>query len=428
MPRFMAHKGATQQQNSGRRRGESPPVKTSRAPAQQTATIERGLWITLAVAVVLALTQLYIHGQLAATRGTYTSFCNVSATVNCDAVLMSPYAMLLGLPLAAWGLLSYVVLAFLLVRRGRAVGAARSQTSLALVGVAMWNVGVSLYMAGIATFLLNHLCLLCFGTYLVVAVTAVLVWNLARVDLGASGQRVLTSQRALVGGGAIVAGIVAIGALQYVARPISGASMTAAEVRSRDPEFYGWYTTRPITKDLPPDVHSKGPADALLTIVEFSDFECPACGMAFRDLHDLAARHPELVRIVFHHFPLDSDCNANVSTHMHRSACGAAIAAECAARAGKFWEYHDLLFTGQDRLGRDDLIAKAVGLGIPKDTFVACLDDPTARQPIANDTAAGAKLGVKSTPTLVINGRTVEGALERSRYEYVIALERERGS
>lgn len=428
MPRFMAHKGATQQQNSGRRRGESLPAKGSRSLAQQTVTIERGLFGALALAAVLALTQLYIHAQLAATRGTYTSFCNVSATVNCDAVLMSPYAILLGVPVAAWGFLSYVALAFLLLQRGRAVGAARSQASLALVGIAMWNVGVSLYMAGVSTLLLRHVCLLCFGTYLVVAVTAVLTWNLARVDLGASGQRVLTSQRALMGGGAVVAGVAAIAALQYAARPISGATMTAAEVQARDPEFYGWYTTRPITKDLPPDVHSKGPADALLTIIEFSDFECPACGMAFRDLHDLADRHPELVRLVFHHFPLDSDCNSNVPTRMHRFACSAAIAAECAARAGKFWEYHDLLFTGQDRLGRDDLIAKAVGLGIPKDTFVACLDDPTARQAIAIDTAAGAKLGVKSTPTLVINGRTVEGALERSRYEYVIALERERGS
>ncbi len=428
MPRFMAHKGATQQQNSGRRRGEPPSLKPSRGPARQTTAVERGLSGTLALAVVLALTQLYIHAQLVATRGTYTSFCNVSATVNCDAVLMSPYATLLGLPIAAWGLLSYVALAFLLLRRGRAVGTARSQASLALVAVAMWNVGVSLYMAAVATFALHHLCLLCFGTYLVVAVTAVLAWTLANVDLGASGQQVLTSQRALVGGGAIIVGVVAVAALQYAARPVSGATMTAAEVQARDPEFYGWYTTRPITKDLPPDVHSKGPADALLTIVEFSDFECPACGMAFRDLHDLAARHPELVRIVFHHFPLDSDCNSNVAMHMHRSACGAAVAAECAARAGKFWEYHDLLFTGQDRLGRDDLIAKAVGLGIPKDTFVACLDDPTARQPIANDTAAAAKLGVKSTPTLVINGRTVEGALESSRYEYVIALARGRGS
>jgi protein-disulfide isomerase len=146
--------------------------------------------------------------------------------------------------------------------------------------------------------------------------------------------------------------------------------------------------------------------------------------MAFRDLHDFVRQHPDLVRLVFHHFPLDSECNPNVPTRMHRSACQAAIASECAARAGKFWEYHDLLFGGQDRLGRDDLIAKAVGLGIPQDSFVECLDDPAARSRVLADTGSGAKLGIKSTPTLVINGRVVEGALERTRYEYIIALER----
>jgi protein-disulfide isomerase len=202
--------------------------------------------------------------------------------------------------------------------------------------------------------------------------------------------------------------------------------MSAAEVKTRDPEFYDWYTSRPVTTDLPAAVHGKGPEQAPVTIIEFSDFECPACAMAFRDLHELAAKNPELVRIVFHHFPLDADCNPHVSTRMHRYACQAAIAAECAARAGKFWEYHDLLFGAQDRLGRDDLIAKAVGLGIARDSFVSCLDDPSARSRVLADATAGAKLGVKSTPTLVINGRAVEGALERTRYQYVIALEREK--
>ena len=421
----MAHKEATQQQNSGRRRGETAPgASRTRPQPERTAGIERGLWIALALSAATALIQLYIHAELAATRGSYTSFCNVNSTVNCDAVLMSAYSRLLGVPVAGWGLLSYLVLGVLLYRRGKAVGTARTRASLLLLGLALWNVGVSLYMAGLATLAIGAFCLFCAGTYLLVTVTAVLVWRLARVDLGTSGQPVLTSQRALMGGAAIAIGVAAVAAIQFAARPISGESMTAAEVQARDPEFYEWYTKRPVTKDLPAATHSKGPADAPLTIIEFSDFECPACAMAFRDLHDLARQHPELVRLVFHHFPLDSECNPNVPTRRHRSACQAAIAAECAARAGKFWEYHDLLFGAQDRFGRDDLIAKAAGLGIPQETFAACLDDPAARARVLSDASAGAKLGVKSTPTLVINGRTVEGALDRSRYEYVIALER----
>jgi protein-disulfide isomerase len=279
-------------------------------------------------------------------------------------------------------------------------------------------------MAGLSSFVLGHLCLLCVATYVCVAVAAVLAWRLADADLAVSGQPLLTSQRATVAGVAIGLGLTGAAAAQLVSRPISGATMTVADVRAADPEFYEWFTSRPPTKDVPTPVHQKGPADAAVTIVEFSDFECPACAMAFHDLHDLAGKNPQHVRLVFHHFPLDSECNPNVPSRMHRNACQAAIAAECAARHGKFWEYHDLLFGDQDRLGRDDLIAKATGLGIPAEPFTACLDDPAARARVLADAAAGAKLGVKSTPTLVINGRTIEGALDRDRYEYVIALER----
>lgn len=421
----MAHKGATQQRNSGRRRGESTPApqrpRTASAPPRG---LERAAWILVGLSAAVAAVQLYLHSQLAATHGSYTSFCNVNSKVNCDAVLMSSYSMLLGVPMAAWGLASYVVLGFFLYRRSKTVGAARAQASGLALGFAGWNVVVALYMAAVSTFAIGILCLLCAAMYVLIALTAVVVWQLARVD-DAGGQPFLTSQRLLAAGGAMVAGVLALGAAQFVTRPVSGATMTVADVKSRDREFYDWYTTRPITKDLPAATHSKGPADAPLTIIEFSDFECPACGMAFRDLHELADRHPDLVRIVFHHFPLDSDCNPNVTTRMHRFACQAAIASECAARSGKFWEYHDLLFRGQDKLGRDELVAKAVGLGIPAAEFTTCLDDPAARARVSSDANAGGKLGVKSTPTMVLNGRVVEGALERSRYEYVIALERQ---
>jgi protein-disulfide isomerase/uncharacterized membrane protein len=421
----MAHKRATQQQNSGRRRSDSGTIPVhGRAGATRTDGLERALWITLALAAAIALIQLYIHAQLAATHGSYTSFCNVNATVNCDAVLASSYGTLLGIPVAAWALLSYAALGFLLARRGRTVGTARTQASLLLLALTLWNAVFSVYMAGLSTFVIGHLCLLCAATYACVAVVAVLAWRLADADLAVSGQRVLTSQRATVAALAIGLGVAGAAAAQFVNRPISGATMTRADVEAADPEFYQWFTTRPAAKDVPAPVHERGPANASVTIVEFSDFECPACAMAFHDLHDLASKNPEHIRLVFHHFPLDSECNANVPTRLHRNACQAAIAAECAARHGKFWDYHDLLFGDQERLGRDDLIAKATGLGIPAEAFTACLDDPSARARVVADAAAGAKLGVKSTPTLVINGRTIEGALDRNRYEYVIALER----
>jgi protein-disulfide isomerase len=174
-----------------------------------------------------------------------------------------------------------------------------------------------------------------------------------------------------------------------------------------------------------PDAPMKGPADAPVTIVEFSDFQCPACGQAFKDLHDLLRRRTD-VRLVFRHFPLDSACNEGMSRTVHADACLAAAAAECAQRQSRFWEYHDRLFENQHTLDRDSLFryAREVGLDIP--TFRACLDDPATSSRVSDDVRAGIAAGIESTPTLFINGRRVSGALGRAYYDYALVLEEER--
>jgi protein-disulfide isomerase len=104
-------------------------------------------------------------------------------------------------------------------------------------------------------------------------------------------------------------------------------------------------------------------------------------------------------------------------------ACLAACGAECAGQQGKFWEYHDLLFQNQAALARDGLftIARDIGLDIAR--FRTCLDDPATLDLVREDVHAGSALGVKSTPTIFINGRRIEGALERHYYDYAITIE-----
>jgi protein-disulfide isomerase len=159
-----------------------------------------------------------------------------------------------------------------------------------------------------------------------------------------------------------------------------------------------------------------------VTIVEFSDFQCPACGQAFLDLHDLVRRRPD-VRLVFRHFPLDDQCNQGVTRGVHPLACLAACAAECAGQQGKFWEYHDLLFQNQAALARDGLFGFARDIGLDIARFRTCLDDPATLDLVREDVRAGSALGVKSTPTIFINGRRIEGALERHYYDYAITIE-----
>src|SRR5215831_3270814 len=116
----MARKGA-QRSDPGRRPG-SPMAAPSTGRAPAAPMLERGYGLALALAIALSLTILWVHQQLTATHGTYTSFCNVGTRVNCDAVLGSSYGMLLGLPVALWALLTYLALSALLLVRGRTSG------------------------------------------------------------------------------------------------------------------------------------------------------------------------------------------------------------------------------------------------------------------------------------------------------------------
>lgn len=148
---------------------------------------------------------------------------------------------------------------------------------------------------------------------------------------------------------------------------------------------------------------SRGPADALVTLVVFSDFECPYCGRLVETLDELATEHPEDVRIVFRHMPL--------SFHPH--AVGAAeAAAEAFAQGGDqaFWRMHDLLFQNREALGEEDLVRYAQMLGLDVPRFRDALEDHRHRAAVERDRSLGAELCVTGTPATFVNGRLVEGA------------------
>jgi protein-disulfide isomerase len=159
-------------------------------------------------------------------------------------------------------------------------------------------------------------------------------------------------------------------------------------------------------------------------LTEFSDFECGHCANAYRSLKQVLPRYQKDVQVRFHHFPLDAACNPAVKHSVHQYACLAAMAAECAAAQGRFWEYHDMLFEHQANLDRDSLLDYAARVGLERSAFVACLDSDAPRQAIARDVAEAMRLGIESTPTFFLNGRTITGAPRATALGYAIQLER----
>jgi protein-disulfide isomerase/uncharacterized membrane protein len=380
------------------------------------------LTIALIGVAVSALT-LVVHQRLETGSG-YTSFCNLGGVVNCDLVIGSRYGRVAGVSIAAWSLAAFVAGA-LLALPAALTGVSGGLVDLALLALVSASAGVALVWLGIALLVLRHLCLLCLTADVVIAAWLVTVLPLAsRFETGARARW----WRRPAGARAIVALALALslagGTLAAVRGP--GGATTAAEVRAQDPKFYQAYLqlpVRPVRDVAGPESHVKGRPGAEITIVEFSDFQCPACAQAFQDLRDLVRARAD-VRVVFRYFPLDASCNTHMPRTLHPDACAAAVAAECAGQQGRFWEYHDALFENQHSLDRESLLRFARELQLDLPTFRTCLDDPAMRARVGQDVEDGIHAGVSRTPTLFINGRLVDGALEEPYYTYALIIEK----
>ena len=154
----------------------------------------------------------------------------------------------------------------------------------------------------------------------------------------------------------------------------------------------------------------RGPADAPITIVEFSEYQCPFCGRVTPTLKQLEQKYAGKVRIVFKDFPLPN----------HAQAPKAAEAAHCAGDQGKYWELHDRLFGDQQHLQVADLKKQAATVGLDQAKFDQCLDSGTHAGIVQADVELGGQMGVQSTPTLYINGRVVTGAQPIGVFETII--------
>jgi len=141
-------------------------------------------------------------------------------------------------------------------------------------------------------------------------------------------------------------------------------------------------------------------------------------------LKQVLNNNPNDVRLVFRHYPLDNECNSRLPQQVHASSCAAAAAAECAGEQGKFWEYTDLLFVDQKMYTRQDLETYAGALSLDMDRFDACLDDGRMKGRIQADLEEAGRVGIKATPTLVVNGHLIEGLPSPDQFATMLAIEK----
>jgi len=170
------------------------------------------------------------------------------------------------------------------------------------------------------------------------------------------------------------------------------------------------------TKDVDPSGSpSMGNDSAPVTIVEFSDFECPYCARAVVTLKQLTKKYGDKVRVVYKHYPIEN----------HAKAWPAALASMAAHEQGKFWEFHDMLMFKQNewRAVEDPVkifIRYAESLGLDKDKFKQALSNKNLREAVQKDMEQAKKLQVQATPTFFVNGVMVRGAVDIDYFSKVV--------
>lgn len=160
------------------------------------------------------------------------------------------------------------------------------------------------------------------------------------------------------------------------------------------------------------DDHIKGSANAKITLIEYSDFECPYCLNHKATVDKIVQNYGGDVRVIFRHYPLS----------FHPNAQKAAEASECAAEQGKFWEMHDKIFAANEAgtMSVDKWKAEAKSLGLNTKKFNECLDSGKYADEISAEEQAGLAAGVEGTPATFVNGELVSGAIPYDQFKSII--------
>ena len=360
---------------------------------------DRRLGVAAASAMGL-LVSLYLGAQHLDSAG--TSLCSINAVFDCDKVNRSQYSELMGIPIAFMGAGFYAAMLAAAVL-GRLNPARYPRTgSLVLVG-AVLSVLYSAFLAW-ASVQLGAWCLLCISMYGVNLLLLAGGW-LSRHPEGVLAALSDRDDRSL--STMLTAGLVVFvgsmgwynmqkgGAVADVERAQGGQDETAAYAQLME------QTKGPLVLDGSEPV--LGDPNAPYTVVEFADFECPACATVTPMMHELVARNPN-IKVVFKQYPLSNLCNPNIGREFHKNACRAAFASECARQQDRFWDMAHLLFKNPTELDAEGISFMATQVGLEPTAFTTCMSDPATMASIQADVAAGERVGVDGTPSLFLKG------------------------
>ena len=374
-----------------------------------------------------ASTAAYVHYRMFADP-TYTSFCDVSATVSCTQVYASRFGTFQGISVSVFGGIWFGFAALMSVVGMTGRPAVRESVPGYLFAASTMALAAILYLGYASFVILKLVCVLCLITYAAViglflisgAATSFPMLSLPR--RAAQDLKVLvTSPLAMLlavlwlGGAATTLAFFPREAATVVTDAGAVAPAPTQDQRSELERFMASAPRVPLM------VPSEG---ARVLIVKFADYQCPACGQAYLSykpiLAKYAASNPGAVKVVMKDFPLNPNCNANVRQMLHPWACDAAVAVRLARAHNKGDELEDYLYTNQKDLSADGV--RKAALDIAQVTDFDAKYQATLEL-VKGDIAMGQQLKVNQTPTFFVNGIKIDGAWAPQFFDQAIAYE-----
>jgi len=320
----------------------------------------------------------------------------------CDAVRASSYARPFGVPMPVFGVAAYLVLGLLILAENLSSQRLGRSLQYAVICISGGGFLFSLYLTSLEAFVIHAWCAWCVTSAIVVTCIFVLsLFDLPRPLAPPNPAEARARFRTHI---VLCALAVVLGTAAFVLLAKHGELPDAPE-----------NSPQALAKHLVlPDSHMTGNLNAPLTVVEFGDFECPACGISEEAARQIRAQYGDRIRFVFRQFPL---------TKIHPMAEKAAQASECIAEQGKFWEGVEKLYSGQTDLSADALKRYAGELGLDQNRFNQCLDSGQMASRVKRDLADGHALKVEGTPTFFIGRKMIFRPLDFDTFALLLNQE-----
>jgi uncharacterized membrane protein len=381
------------------------------------------------VGFVSSAASLYVHYR-ALSDPAYTSFCDVSETVSCQALYESQYGSMFGVPVAVGGAI-WSALVFLLAWQGMGAPKAAGETAGYIFLLSTLGLAMVLYLGYASFFVIGKVCPLCMAMYVSVIGVFLASGAAASVTLSSLPSRLsrdvmsvlrnpLTATLAvlwLIGSVSLLAFFPRESAAPAVAATTTGTAVLPTETLSGTAlqQFEQWIAAQP-RMDIP--ISANG-ADVL--VIKFNDYQCPSCKQAYLEYKGIIAKYEaqagSRVRFVTMDFPLEAECNL---ASLHPAACEASAAVRMARARNRGAEMEEWLFANQETM-----TPQSVKDGLRQVAQVTDFDAqyPAILEQVKADAKLGRELGVSGTPAFFVNGIRIQGGLRPVYFDALIAYE-----